>query len=201
VKGNDGNQTLVQHLNILQTALANGIEAAYAPLRKSPFEQLQELRQVFDRVQKPEEVQAVIARWLMSGQRFLQQKDIPQDHLTQFSADCETVILPRAVASGEAQLVDACKSLLGWAYNSLNMEYDNQKDYPQALAAISKAIEYQPQQAMYYRNRAGMHMNMKAYASALPDLEKAQELEPDAQRLPELWKTYHEGMAKSDDEN
>jgi len=146
-------------------------------------------------------MQAVIAMWLMLGQHFLQQKDIPQDHLTQFSADCETVILPRAVASGEAQLVNACKSLLGWAYNSLNMEYDNQKDYPQALAAISKAIEYQPQQAMYYRNRAGMHMNMKAYASALPDLEKAQELEPDAQRLPELWKTYHEGMAKSDDEN
>jgi len=54
---------------------------------------------------------------------------------------------------------------------------------------------------MYYRNRAGTHMDMKAYASALPDLEKAQELEPDAQRLPELWKTYHEGMAKSDDEN
>ena len=201
IQGNDGNQTLVQHLNVLQTAIANGIEAAYAPLRKSPFEQLQELRQVFDRMQKPEEMQAVIAMWLMLGQHFLQQKDIPQDHLTQFSADCETVILPRAVASSEAQLVDACKSLLGQVYNSLNVEYDNQKDYPRALAAISKALEYQPQQAMYYRNRAGTHMDMKAYASALSDLEKAQELEPDAQRLPELWKTYHEGMAKPDDEN
>jgi tetratricopeptide (TPR) repeat protein len=199
IMSNDDNPTLRQHLQILQKAIHEGIEVVYAPLKKTSFEQLQELRRAFGQAQKPEEVQALVAMWLMLGQRFLRQEDIPHDDLKQFIADCESVVLPKAEESGEAQLIDGCNHLLGWAYNTLNVQYDNQKDYPQALAAVSKAIEYQPHQAMYYRNRAGTYMDMQDYANALPDLEKAQELEPDAQRLPELWKTYHEGVAQPDD--
>lgn len=187
IMSNDGNPTLRQHLQILQRAINEGIEAAYAPLKNSPLEQLQELRKAFDQVQKPEEVQAVIAMSLLLGERFLRQEDIPHDDLKQFIADCESFVLPRAEESGEEQLVIGCKHLLGWAYNTLNVQYDNQKDYPQALAAVSKAIEYKPNEAIYYRNRARTHIDMKAYASALPDLEKAQELDGDNNRLARLW--------------
>jgi tetratricopeptide (TPR) repeat protein len=151
---------------------------------------------MIQQVQKPEEVQAVLAMWLMLGERFLRQEEIQQDDLKQFIADFEAITLPKAEESGEAQLVDGCKHLLGWAYNSLNAQYDNQKDYSQAIAAVSKAIEYQPEMAMYYRNRAGTYMDMKDYASALPDLEKAQELDKDNNRLARLWHDCLVGIGK-----
>ncbi|RMG71794.1 MAG: tetratricopeptide repeat protein [Chloroflexi bacterium] len=203
VMSNDSNQMLVQHQTILKNAIEHGIEAAYAPLKKSHLEKLQQLRQVFDHMQEPQQVQAVIAMWLMLGNRFLQQEDISHDDLKQFIADSELFVLPKAEESGEALLVNGCKVLLGWAYSRLHIQYDEQKDYPQALAAISKAIEYRPENAMYYHNRAVTYMDMEDYANALPDLEKAQELEPDAQRLPKLWKQYNDGIGESshDDEN
>jgi tetratricopeptide (TPR) repeat protein len=154
---------------------------------------------MLDQAQKAEETQAVVAMWLMLGQRFLQQQDIAQDSLKQAIADCEALVLPKVELTHESPLVSECKQWLGWAYNTLNVQYDNQQDYPQALAAISKAIEYQPQDAMYYRNRAGTYMDLKNYAHALPDLEKAQELEPDAERLPTLWQQYRERTASTDD--
>lgn len=54
----------------------------------------------------------------------------------------------------------------------------NKFDQMQSLEYISKSIEMNPEESMYYSNRGGIYSEMKAYDKALSDYDKALSLDP-----------------------
>lgn len=59
------------------------------------------------------------------------------------------------------------------AYNSRGYEYDDRKDYKQAIADYTKAIELNPNYAEAYNNRANAYCDEGDYRKALEDYNKA----------------------------
>ncbi|MCL4256328.1 MAG: hypothetical protein KJ043_21400, partial [Anaerolineae bacterium] len=203
IDGNNQNPTLVQHLEILKQAIQNGIEQAYAPMKKPLIEKLGEIEAVIQQESESQKLAMLVSVWLMQAAPLATTN--PEDSLMETFMKCveslETVILPKAQQIGEEKLIEACRALMGSVCNHLLVLYDNRKNYPQALVYISKAIEHQPTQAMFYRNRAGIYLDIKDYPNALVDIEKAQGLQPDAERLKELWENYHKGIGGEDETN
>ncbi len=96
-------------------------------------------------------------------------------------------LLPLAEALGGEELVAALRQTAGWACNSLgNYFADHDKDLAQAIAAYTRGVGFDPHNAMLYRNRAGVFIDLRDGASAAADIARAAALEPDAPRLADL---------------
>jgi tetratricopeptide (TPR) repeat protein len=67
------------------------------------------------------------------------------------------------------------------AYNDLGIAYGNNKKYPQAIAAFTRAIALDPRSYSFFFNRAVFENLMKNRAAALADMKKAQKLAPTSQ--------------------
>lgn len=64
-------------------------------------------------------------------------------------------------------------------YKNNGNQHFVQKEYDEAIAAYSKAIELNPTEASYYSNRSACFMSMKKYKEALYDAVFARTLKPD----------------------
>lgn len=64
------------------------------------------------------------------------------------------------------------------AFHYLGLCYANQKDYPNAIVYFSKAIERNPKNWLYYRNRAAANHNNKDYQAAVDDWTQVLLLDP-----------------------
>lgn len=53
-----------------------------------------------------------------------------------------------------------------------------EKHYASAVAAYSRAIDINPENAVYYSNRAAAHVRLENFGLALSDATKAIELDP-----------------------
>ncbi len=53
-----------------------------------------------------------------------------------------------------------------------------EKHYPLAVAGYSRAINLDPENAIYYANRAAAHIRVENYGLALADASKSIELDP-----------------------
>ena len=100
-------------------------------------------------------------------------------------------------ALGDALLTEAAHGWLGidWAvlrksvaesYNKLGNALETAGDKPGALAAYVRAVELQPDFAMWRRNQAGTLIELGQFAAARIAIDAARALEPDAPRLAEL---------------
>src|SRR5690606_24452593 len=72
--------------------------------------------------------------------------------------------------------------------------YADASEPTQAMEAYTYALKYDDTCAMYYRNRAGTNIDLKDYVAAKTDIERAQQLEPDSERLPTLWRDMYLGV-------
>jgi tetratricopeptide (TPR) repeat protein len=71
-------------------------------------------------------------------------------------------------------------------YNTLGNALDKAGDKAASLAAFERAIELQPDFAMWHRNRAGMLIELGRLDEARAAIDHARSLEPDAPRLAQL---------------
>jgi tetratricopeptide (TPR) repeat protein len=103
----------------------------------------------------------------------------------------------QATAAGEALLqpplsetpeldLPALQAEVARTYNELGNALDGVQDHRAALAAYERAIELQPDFAMWHRNRAGMLIELRQLDAAAEAIAQARVLEPDVPRLGEL---------------
>jgi tetratricopeptide (TPR) repeat protein len=103
----------------------------------------------------------------------------------------------QAVAAGEALLqpplsetpeldLPALQAEVARTYNELGNALDGVQDHRAALTAYERAIELQPDFAMWHRNRAGMLIELRQLAAAAEAIAQARVLEPNVPRLGEL---------------
>ena len=59
-----------------------------------------------------------------------------------------------------------------------------EKHYPLAVAGYSRAISLDPENAIYYANRAAAHIRVENYGLALADASKSIELDPRYVKVP-----------------
>lgn len=71
-------------------------------------------------------------------------------------------------------------------YNELGCALEEAKDLPGALAAFARAVELQPDFAMWRRNLTGVLIDLGRLEEAEAALAAVRALEPDAPRLAEL---------------
>ena len=93
-----------------------------------------------------------------------------------------------AMQSEAAALLDwdALRQQLASEYNTLGNAHDSAGDATAALAAYERAIELQPDFAMWRRNQAGTLIELGRLDEAAAAIEQARRLEPDAPRLAQL---------------
>ncbi len=72
-------------------------------------------------------------------------------------------------------------------WNSMGNLWNTQKRFDEAIAAYNKAIELKPE-AMWFRNRADTHIELKEFTAALEDLDQAEQLHPG-----QPYVSYHRG--------
>jgi tetratricopeptide (TPR) repeat protein len=108
--------------------------------------------------------------------------------------DLHEALLPPAEALAEAALLAGVRESASWALNTLGNHYAQQGEHAQAVETYTQAIAYAPQTAMLYRNRAGEYLERQQYAAARQDIDQAAGLEPEAARLPELWRDLYLGL-------
>ena len=66
-----------------------------------------------------------------------------------------------------------------YTFISLTTKYTHaEKHYPLAVAGYSRAISHDPENAIYYANRAAAHIRVENYGLALADASKSIELDP-----------------------
>ncbi len=103
----------------------------------------------------------------------------------------------QAVAAGEALLqpplsetpeldLPALQAEVARTYNELGNALDGVQDHRAALTAYERAIELQPDFAMWHRNRAGMLIELRQLDAAAEAITQARVLEPNVPRLGEL---------------
>jgi tetratricopeptide (TPR) repeat protein len=100
-------------------------------------------------------------------------------------------VLPVLQALNEPDLLQGVQHSLAQALNTLGNHHAENGQHQEAIVVYTRALEYSPTFAMLHRNRAGEYLELKDYPCAQADIEKAQELEPDARRLPELWRDLY----------
>jgi tetratricopeptide (TPR) repeat protein len=108
-------------------------------------------------------------------------------------------LLPVAASLATPELAVAVRESAVWAGNTLGNHHASTGDHTAAVAAYSRSLEYQPDQALVLRNRAGTLINLGEFTRARADLERAAALEPDAARLAELWRQLEEGEGEGHD--
>ncbi|MCB0175274.1 MAG: tetratricopeptide repeat protein, partial [Anaerolineae bacterium] len=120
------------------------------------------------------------------------------EHTEQIDAEAQgqfielhEILLPVAEALDETALADGLRETCGWALNTLGNHYAQQGDHAQAVESYSRAVAHAPQNAMLYRNRAGEYLDLQQVEAARQDIEQAAALEPDAARLPQLWRDLY----------
>jgi tetratricopeptide (TPR) repeat protein len=106
---------------------------------------------------------------------------------------CEGAIPVAAQISGDPStdsgqaLARAFRQQAGWACNTLGNHYaDAVEDLEQAVAAYTRGLSSDPNNAMLLRNRAGVHLDRRDGVAAQADIKAAAALEPNAPRLVEL---------------
>jgi tetratricopeptide (TPR) repeat protein len=105
----------------------------------------------------------------------------------QIGGDPSTVLRLRSGCSSGQALARAFRQQAGRACNTLGNHYaDAVKDLEQAVAAYTRGLSSDPNNAMLLRNRAGVHLDRRDLAAAQADIEAAAALDPDAPRLVEL---------------
>jgi tetratricopeptide (TPR) repeat protein len=104
------------------------------------------------------------------------------------------LLLPVAEALDDEALPAGLRESCSWALNTLGNYYAQQGEHPQAVETYTRAVACAPQTAMLYRNRAGEYLELQQYDAARQDIEQAAHLEPEAARLPELWRDLHLGL-------
>ncbi len=103
----------------------------------------------------------------------------------------------QAAAAGEALLqpplsetpeldLPALQAEIARTYNELGNALDGMQDHGAALTAYERAIELQPDFAMWHRNRAGMLIELRRLDAATEAIAQARALEPNVPRLGEL---------------
>jgi tetratricopeptide (TPR) repeat protein len=108
--------------------------------------------------------------------------------------DLHETLLPLAEALAEETLLVGLRESCSWALNTLGNHYAQQSEHDQAVETYTRAIVYAPQTAMLYRNRAGEYLELQQYDAARQDIEQAAGIEPEAARLPELWRSLYLGL-------
>ncbi|MFC1961260.1 hypothetical protein ACFLYO_11205, partial [Chloroflexota bacterium] len=93
---------------------------------------------------------------------------------------------PVAKALEDAVLITGLCRAMALALNTLGNHHATADNHEAAIATYTKALEQSPEIAMLYRNRAGEYIELGQLAAAQTDIEAAQRLEPDAERLSEL---------------
>ena len=93
-----------------------------------------------------------------------------------------------AMQSEAAALLDwdALRERVASNYNTLGNAHDSAGDATAALAAFERAIELQPDFAMWRRNQAGTLIELGRLDEAAAAIAAARGLEPDAPRLAQL---------------
>jgi tetratricopeptide (TPR) repeat protein len=75
-----------------------------------------------------------------------------------------------------------CSADLTWAYSSLSgpqwYPSSAEHDFAEAARGYTEAIELNPNNAVYYANRAAAHIHLENFGCALADASKAIELDP-----------------------
>ncbi len=103
-------------------------------------------------------------------------------------------LLPAAQIIDPATMYRDVRKLTAQAYNTLGNHYADSNVHQTAIEIYTRAIETDDTAAMFFRNRANVYLEMKHYEAAHGDIERAQHIDPDAKRLPELWRDVYLGF-------
>ncbi len=116
----------------------------------------------------------------------------PEEH--QRFIDALERLLPAAQAVDPTTMYRDVRKLMAQAYNTLGNHYADLKAHQRAIEIYTRAVEVDDTAAMFLRNRAGVYIDMKDYEAARADIERAQQIDPNAKRLPELWRDVFLGI-------
>ena len=84
-----------------------------------------------------------------------------------------TLILVMAACGGSSELSEAKLAYKG------GLDASSQGLIPEAISHFDKAIQLEPDTAVYYRNRGVAHNKLGQYETAIDDYTKAIQLDPD----------------------
>ncbi|MFC2050431.1 tetratricopeptide repeat protein [Chloroflexota bacterium] len=89
----------------------------------------------------------------------------------------------RAIAE-RTKVLDLPPSIYASSYFARGLEYEDIDEYDKAIACYTKAIELDPEDALYYRFRGHAYEDRGEYDEAIADYTRAIELDP------ESWSAY-----------